>query len=354
MTDSGFLLYGATGFTGRLIARLALAYGLRPILGGRDAAKLGALAAEPGLEHRAFPLTDPSRVRAALEGVGAVLNCAGPFIHTFKPMADACLARGVHYTDITGEIDVFEALAARDAEAKGAGVTLLPGTGFDVVPTDCVAAHLKRRLPSAVRLVLAIKGSGRLSRGTRTTMVENQHRGGAIRKDGRIVRVPAAWKTRDIDFGRGPVPAVTIPWGDVATAWYSTGIGDIEVYAAVPPVLRRALAATNHLRPLLRMKWITSLQKRRIRNGPAGPGEGELTHGKSFIWGMVEDAAGQRAVSLLSGPNGYTLTAHAALIILRRVLAGSTPAGFQTPSSACGPDLVLEIPGVQREDVLDP
>jgi short subunit dehydrogenase-like uncharacterized protein len=354
VTDSGFLLYGATGFTGTLIARLAPAYGLGPILGGRDAAKLGALAAELGLQHRAFSLTDASRVRAALEGVSAVLNCAGPFIHTYRPMVDACMVQRVHYTDVTGEIDVFEALAVRDAEAKSAGVTLLPGTGFDVVPTDCLAAHLKRRLPSADRLLLGIRGSGRLSRGTATTMVENQHRGGAVRKAGRIVRVPAAWKTREIDFGRGPVPAVTIPWGDVATAWYSTGIGDIEVYAAVPPVLRRALAATNHVRALLRMKWLTSLQKRRIRNGPAGPGEKELTHGKSYVWGMVEDAAGERAVARISGPNGYTLTAHAALIIQQRMLAGLTPAGFQTPSSACGPDLVLEIPGVLREDVLTP
>jgi short subunit dehydrogenase-like uncharacterized protein len=195
-----FLIYGANGYTGGLIARLAVEHGLRPLLAGRDAAGVGALANELGLEHRVFPLDDTAALDAALAGVAAVLHCAGPFSRTSRPMADACLRTGRHYLDITGEIAVFESLAARAAEARAAGITLLPGVGFDVVPSDCLAAHLKRRLPSATRLALAIKGTERFSRGTARTMLENT--GGMVRRAGRLEPVPAAWKTRIVDYSQ--------------------------------------------------------------------------------------------------------------------------------------------------------
>ena len=182
----GFLIYGANGYTGSLIARAAAARGHQPILAGRNAEPLATLARELGLEHRIFALDSPDAVAEGIRGVGMVLHCAGPFAHTSKPMADACLRTGVHYLDITGEVGVFEALAARDQEAKAAQVMLLPGVGFDVVPSDCLAAHLKRRLPSANRLALGFQTFGSVSRGTATTMVENIARGGVVRQDGRL------------------------------------------------------------------------------------------------------------------------------------------------------------------------
>jgi short subunit dehydrogenase-like uncharacterized protein len=350
-TETPALVYGATGYTGRLIARMAAGYGLRPVLAGRSGGAVAALAGELGLEHRAFSLDDSAAVRDGLSGMAAVLHCAGPFAQTYGAMADACLAGGVHYLDITGEIEVFEALAARDAEARVAGVMLLPGVGFDVVPTDCLAAHLKRRLPTATRLQLAIKGSGRLSHGTANTMVENMHRGGVVRRAGRLVRVPAAWRTREVDFGRGPRTAVTIPWGDVSTAYHSTGIPDVEVYSAVSGGMRRMMAATRYLGWLLRNPGVRATVKRILPVRANEPDDAELAAGRSFVWGRVEDAEGRSAVSRLAGPDGYLLTAHAALLILRRTLEGTAPAGFQTPSRVHRPDLVLEVPGIEREDV---
>src|SRR5687768_7026139 len=133
------LLYGATGYTGRLITRVAAEYGVRPILAGRNRAAVAALAHEHGLEHRAFALDDVAAMYRALGAVSAVLHCAGPFSRTSEPMASACIRTGTHYIDITGEIDVMEQLHARDAEAREARVMLLPGAGFDVVPSDCLA-----------------------------------------------------------------------------------------------------------------------------------------------------------------------------------------------------------------------
>jgi short subunit dehydrogenase-like uncharacterized protein len=346
-----FLIYGANGYTGKLIARLAIERGLRPVLAGRDASTIEGLARELGLEHRVFALDDRASLDAALGQVEVVLHCAGPFSRTSRPMADACIRTGTHYLDITGEAAVIETLAARDREAKTASVMLMPCVGFDVVPSDCLAAHLKRRLPSATHLALGIQGMGRVSRGTATTMVENINRGGLVRRDGKLTPVPAAWKTRAIDFGRGEVSATTIPWGDVASAFYSTGIPNIEVYAAVPGKVRRMMKLSRAFGWLLGAKPVQRFLKGRIKAQPPGPDEDERARGKSFVWGEVTDDSGGRAISRLKGPEGYTLTALTALIITERVLGGEFSPGFQTPSKAYGPDLILEIDGVTREDV---
>src|SRR5438067_396726 len=200
---ANYLIYGANGYTGALIAREAWVRGHRPVLAGRNAPAVAALARELGLEHRTFGLDAPAAVAPSLAGLTAVLNCAGPFARTAGPLAEACLQARVHYLDVTGEIGVFEALAARDPEALVSGVMLLPGVGFDVVPSDCLAVHLKRRLPSATRLALGFHAQTRLSRGTALTVVESWAQTGLIRQDGSLQRVPAAWKVRTIDFGKG-------------------------------------------------------------------------------------------------------------------------------------------------------
>lgn len=348
--SSNFLLYGANGYTGALIARLAVQRGLRPILAGRNAEKVEPLSTELDLEYRAFSLDDEAAVDEALADVGVVLHCAGPFSQTSKPMVAGCLRTKTHYLDITGEVAVFEASAARDAEAKAAGVMLLPGVGFDVVPSDCLAAHLKARLPEATRLALGFQALGQISRGTATTMVEAQHQGGLVRRDGVLTPVPAAWKTRMIDFGRGPVEATTIPWGDVSTAYYSTGIPNIEVYAAFPASTRRAMVASRYLGWLLGLPAVQQFQKRLIQKQPPGPTDTERLGGRSLLWGEVENNSGKRLVSRLQGPEGYTLTALTALAIVAKVLGGQIAVGFQTPSLAYGANLILEIEGVLREE----
>ena len=345
-----WLLYGANGYTGELIARKAAARGLTPVLAGRRPEPLQGLGSELGLPHRVFGLEAPAAIDKGLESVTLVLHCAGPFSRTSRPMAEACLRRGAHYLDITGEVAVFEALAARDAAARARGAMLLPGAGFDVVPSDCLAAHLKSRLPTATRLALGFQAMGRLSRGTATTMLENAHRGGLVRRNGALVRVPAGYKTRTIDFGRGPRAAITIPWGDVSTAFHSTGIPDIEVYMAAPAALRWGVQASRLLGPVLGSRPVQRLLKRRIRAGAPGPSAEERARGRSFLWGEAADTLERVVVSRLRTPEGYELTALTALAIVERVLAGDAHPGFQTPSHAYGADFVLGIPGVERQD----
>lgn len=348
---SKFLLYGATGYTGELIARRAVKRGLHPILAGRNAEKVAALANELALEHRVFALDDPAALDKGLAGIAVVLHCAGPFAHTSKPMVDACLRTKTHYLDITGEIAVFESLARRTAEAYSAGLMLLPGVGSDVVPTDCLAAHLKRRMPTAKKLTLAYMSTTGFSHGTATTAVENIHRGGAVRSGGKITRVPAAWKTRKFDFGRGPVLSVLIPWGDVSTAFYSTGIPNIEFYSPSLASARPLMIASRYLGWLLGSSPVQKLLKRQIQSQPPGPNDAEREHGKSIAVGEVEDAAGNKMLSRLRGPESYKITVLTAIAIVQKVLDGKFTPAFQTPSLAYGADFILEIEGVTREDL---
>ncbi len=345
------LIYGAYGYTGTLIAEEALEHGLRPTLAGRDPGKLKLLAERYGLPSLTLALDNPAAVDEAVKDQRLVLNCAGPFINTWRPMAEACLRQRVHYLDITGEIQVFEALAALDEEAIKASVMMLPGTGFDVVPTDCLATHLKNRMPNATHLSLAFCGGGGFSRGTRMTMLEGLGRGGAVRRDGRIVPVPAAWKIREVDFGEGRTRVtVTIPWGDVATAWHSTGLPNIETYAALPPGQIRSLRLSRYLSWLLRAGWLRARMQRRIEAGASGPSITARKKTESLVWGEVRNTEGRLLQSRLRCGNGYSFTARSAVAAARRVLSGDIHPGFQTPSRAFGIGFVLAL-GARITDV---
>ncbi|CAN5623119.1 saccharopine dehydrogenase NADP-binding domain-containing protein [soil metagenome] len=347
--EKTFLLYGANGYTGELITRFAAERNLKPILAGRNEAKIKELADKFKLDFRVFSLDETDKLNAALRETEFVLHCAGPFSLTSDRMVEACLRNKKHYTDITGEIAVFEAMAARDGQAKEAGIMIMPGVGFDVVPSDCLAKYLKDRLPSADKLTLAFHGLGKISHGTQTTMTMNLGKGGAVRRDGTITKVPAAWKTREIDFGESIEKGVTIPWGDVATAFYSTGIPNIEVYTVLPEANLQMLRMTRYIGWLMSIGFIKNTALKNIPKG--GPTDEERKKGKTYLWGEASDKEGNKTEARIEAMEGYTLTALTALKIAEKILAGNFCAGFQTPAKCYGADLIMEIEGVTREDV---
>ena len=344
-----WMIYGANGYTGQLMVEEAIKRGYRPVLAGRSRETIEPLAQKYGLPARVFALDKHEAVVMGLRGMELVLHCAGPFSKTAAPMVKACLELGAHYLDITGEIDVFAHCHALDAEAKQRGIVVLPGSGFDVVPTDCLSAILKLELPSAQNLVLAFDAPGGPSPGTAKTAVEGLGKGGRARINGEMRTVPLAWKTRTFNKNGEQRLAMTIPWGDVYTAFVSTGIPNIEVYMSVPPSTVENLRRIRRLGPLLNFSLVQKFLKSQVAKKVRGPSEEKRKDAETWVWGEVSDASGRQASAILKTPNGYTLTVLAALGIVAKLMSPQRPiGGYYTPSRLMGADYILRLPGVKR------
>jgi short subunit dehydrogenase-like uncharacterized protein len=349
MSDPLFI-YGATGYTGRLIVEQAVASGLRPVLGGRDRRKLEALADSHGLEARAAELADAPALRAALRGARVVLNAAGPFSATLDPLTEACLAAGAHYLDITGELEVIERAARKHESARAAGVMLMPAVGFDVVPSDCLAAHVAASCAGARELRIAIAGLDLVSRGSARTILERVGQGIVVRRGGRLTTLPgqAPEALADFDFGGGPRRCAAVSWGDVASAFYTTGIPDVAVYFEATAPVRLSLAWERVWGGLAGRGPFRPLAERATALLPEGPSAAR--RGRQSIVLLAEARADGRAVrARLRTPEVYGFTAVTAVAIAARVLGGDFEVGFQTAARVYGADFVLSLPGVERE-----
>ncbi len=344
------LIYGAAGFSGRLATRACLDLGLRPVLAGRTEASVAAEAGRHGLEHRTFDLTAPGRIDLGLAGMRVVLHMAGPYSQTGRPVAEACLRTGVHYLDITGETQVVEGFARLDRTARQRGVMIMPSVGFDVVPTDCLAAHVARHVPDAETLSIAMTSLAFITRGSARTAMEAAG-AGIGRRNGKIVPVGLASIERSFDFGAGPTACINCTWGDVANAWYTTGIPNIDVFFEGTPFLRTLLGLASLYAPLLRTAAGQAWLRAHVEMLPEGP-SAQKRHGTSMV--IVAQAShpdGRRKTARLHTSEAYTFTATASAHVARRVLAGDFEPGFQTPGRVFGPDFVLSLPGVSREDL---
>ncbi len=344
-----WMIYGANGYTGRLMAIEAVQRGMRPVLAGRNKEQVESLATKLGLESRIFSLDQADQLVSELQEMKLVMHCAGPFSATSQPMIEACLASHTHYLDITGEISVFENAWNQSEAARMADVVLCPGAGFDVVPTDCLAKMLVEKLPAATSLQLAFESAGHLSPGTAKTSIEGVSKGGYVRRDGKLKRVPLGWKTREIPFRHAQRSAVTIPWGDVFTAWVSTGIPDIEVYLSAPPSSIRQMKILKWLQPLLKFKSVQSFIKGRIERSVKGPDSETRASSQIQLWGEVKSADGRSVSATMVTPDGYDLTVTASLGMVSHLLENDVEGGYTTPSLLMGSDYVEGLPGVSLQ-----
>jgi short subunit dehydrogenase-like uncharacterized protein len=347
LCGSMLLVYGSYGYTGRLVVEECERRGAEVVVAGRNPAEVEEQEERWGFEGRVFPL---DAAEGGIEGADAVLNCAGPFSKTHGALVEACLGEGADYLDITGEIDVFESLACRDGEAREADVTLVPGVGFDVVPSDCLAAYLADGTEEPSYLALALRSLTSVSPGTARTVVESLGEKGVVRRDGDLREVPPAWKTRHADFGdgRGKVEVTTMPLGDAVTAYRSTGIDNIECYVDLPRPARLLARTSRYAAPLLRANATQSLLKSVADAVARGPDEEERVEESGHVWGEVR-GKDERKVARLRTPEPYALTARTATAALERV--ADADAGYQTPATAFGADFVVGFEGVEREEV---
>lgn len=351
--SSTIIVYGSYGYTGKLIVTECRSKNLKVILAGRNPVALKEQSEATGYDFEVVDTMTPAGLRNLLSKGCVVIHCGGPFQFTARAMVEACLNTQTHYTDITGEHQVFEVLANYHEEAQACGITILPGAGFDVVPSDCLALHLKNRLPNAqyLQLAFAMAGGG-TSRGTARTMIEGLGYGSAIRVDGMLRAIPLGKKIIDVDFGPFRRNTLNIPWGDIATAWRSTGIPNIEVYMAAPPKMIFAAKLGNYFNWLLRKRWLKKILYHKLNSRPAGPDENRLLSSKSYLWGKVFNEKGEIRISTIETCGGYSLTAKTSVLIAEKIVSGNFKPGYQTPGTAYGADLILEIAGTKRIDTI--
>lgn len=315
------LIYGATGYTGRLIAAEAARVGLDFAVAGRDRTKVEALSRRLGVPGKTFTLDEPTTIATELHGAQALLNVAGPFRATAGPLIDASIAAGVHYLDTTAELATYQLAEQRSDAAQAADVMLVPGVGWDVVPSDAIAVHAAARARRPTRVRIALKVTGGFSRGSVSSAAGIADDFGLVRRDGRLVTATEPEPTTfDLGTGAGLEEFSPVPMGDLVTAWRSLGLMNIEVFMrADGPIPAPGVEL------------------------PDGPSEAERLHGHYWALAEITDEDGSVVRSVIETPTGYTYTALSAVEAARLVLAGRHKAGFQTPSLAFGSHFATDI-----------
>lgn len=345
------LIYGATGFTGRLIVDAARKLGMAPVLAGRDPVRVEQLARSLGLDYRIASLSQPGELADALRGMSVVLNAAGPFVATVRPLLQACLQVKASYLDISGELDALEQVAASDQEARTRGVMLLPGVGFDIVPSDCLCAYVARRAARPSSLRIAVSGLELMSPGSGATLSAELGRATRVRRAGRLQEVPPGELTRSFDFGSGPRLCAAVTWGDLACAHFTTGIENVETYFELTPAVAVMLQSSRYGAWFFNLPGVREALARQAKLWTPEPGAADRERRRATIVAEVEEVTGKRVVARLTTPEAYTLTGRVAAEVLRRVAAADLEPGFQTPARLLGPQFILGFEGVQRMDV---
>ena len=347
MSEQQWMVYGANGYSAQLVIQEAKRRGLTPILAGRNRQVIETLANDVGCPFRIFGLEDISAIAENLTDIDLVIHCAGPFSATSAPMIEACIQAKTHYLDITGEISVFEHAQRQHQRAYDAGVIVCPGVGFDVIPTDCVAKTLHQSMPDATHLTLAFAGGSALSPGTAKTSIEGAAEGCFVRENGVIVNKPHAYKVRTIEYGGhiGSKQSMTIPWGDVSTAFQSTGIPNIEAYMPASDKTLKVVRLGNWAKPLLKRKFVQNFLKKQIGKKVTGPNEKSRQKERTAVWGEVRNSKGETLVARLETPNGYDVTTTGPIAIAEAILKGKTSVvGSTTPSLLMGAGFVSTLP----------
>ncbi len=348
---TNWMLYGAYGYSGKLIVAEAIKRGHKPIIAGRDAQKLAQLASETGLESRAFSLDDTDAIHTALADVDIMLHAAGPFIHTSNPMIRACLHTNTHYLDITGEVPVFENTFTYDERAKDAGIVLISGVGFDVVPTDCMARFIAEKIPDAHTLEIAFAAISKASAGTTKSAVELIDMGGFVRRDGVLTSHALGDGARQVRFNDKARDVMPITWGDLSTAFRTTEIPNITTYMAFPkPVITMSRWFGGIFKVVMSSRMVKNAALWLVDKTVDGPDDASRVRGSSHVWVCAKNDS-RRVEAWLETSEGYTFTAGASVRVVEK-LAEMSLTGATTPALAFGADFVLEIPGSERFEQL--
>ncbi|MBD3341281.1 MAG: saccharopine dehydrogenase [Candidatus Lokiarchaeota archaeon] len=339
-----WLLYGAYGYTGKLLTDVAIKEGLRPVLGGRTSDKLISLAEEKNLEYDLFSLEDQSKLNSIIGNYELVLNAAGPFKYTAAPIVNACLKNSTHYLDITGEIDVFEKNFTHHDEAKEKQIAIISGVGFDVVPSDCMAVYVSDKVENPIELELGIAALSEFSPGTMKTVIENLPQGAVVRREGKIEHVPFGKNGKKVKFPDRQREVFPIAWGDIATAYRSTNISNITTYMPLPKQFEKTLKLFGSaVRNATKLNIVKKQAKKWVEKNIYGPDEKTRETARSYVWAKAKNDKGESSEAWLNTIEAYKLTSLTGIETVKKVLNGEI-LGSLTPAQAFGKEFILEFP----------
>jgi len=348
------MIYGANGYSAEIILKEAIKNGLKPIVAGRNEKKILEVAKKYNLPHRVFSLDNKEQTIKSLTGISAVINCAGPFLNTFSPMVKACVDVGVDYLDISGELLIFEEAAARTEEFIKAGITVMPGVGFDIVPSDCLSVHLKNRLPDATKLKLSFNifdhQLGRISRGTNATFMKYLGKGNLVRKNGSIITTTSGFDSYKENFNGKHLRVTGLPWGDISTAYHSTGIPNITAFMDLPLLSITTMKLSNLFPSFWQSSFMQSILAKIVLLMPEHPTEEMSNTCKSHIVGEVSNENNEVVRSMLEVPEVYRYTGICAIAVIKK-LSTERKVGFQTAGILLGADFILGLEGTKRTDL---
>jgi short subunit dehydrogenase-like uncharacterized protein len=358
-------VYGATGYTGRLVAAELVRRGAEAVLVGRNAAKLEIVAEDlGGVQTRVAPLDDLAALREALEPCAAVISCAGPFAEHGEPVLTAAIGAGTHYLDTTGEQRymrrVFDEFGA---QAQRARVALLPAMGFDYAPGDMLAAVTAASTEPVDELVVAyaVIGFG-ASRGTLRSVLGVLAGGDVEWRDGQLAPGPRSRSAGSFDFGEpvGRQRVIRLPAGEHLTVprhVQTHRVRTVLTIATVLPFARLFAPAAPVLMPAVGLLVRTPARRAielAIGRLPEGPSTEDRRRAQFTV--VCEASAGEeRKRRVLTGTDLYGLTARTTVEGALRCAAPSfEAAGALAPSQAFEPGDFLAAVGLEPEVVAVP
>ncbi|MEO1166569.1 MAG: NAD(P)H-binding protein [Chloroflexota bacterium] len=347
-----WMIYGATGYTGQLVVAEAVARGHRPLLAGRNPEKLATLADTYDLDFVAFQLDDPTVIAEAIADMDVVYHAAGPFVYTSEPMIRACLATHTHYLDITGEIDVFEQTFSYDDAARKVGIALISGVGFDVVPTDCLAAYVAGQVTGATELNIGVFGLYGASAGTTKSAIEMLPGKWYTRRDGKLTSGSFGKDTHTFTLPNGKKRhGMSAPWGDLSVAYRTTGIPNITSYLDMPSsAVTMGRVFYPVAKQLFKLDAVRSFASDLVDSRVTGPDDEARETGKSYLYAEARNPAGQSAAAWLTTLEPYQYTAKVGVLAVEEALHLDA-IGTLTPAQAFGADFTLQVDNTVREDV---
>jgi len=325
------LIYGAAGYTGKIIAVRAKELNLDFEIAGRDTQQTRKLAEELGVDYHIFDVDTDYAWQKALQDKQVLINAAGPFKFTAGQAMRACLKAGVHYLDISAELETYRLAEALDNEAKATGIQLISGAGL-FVSYDALVVHLSKMVAEPEYLKVGFRHYGGFSKGSVLSSKHIADLGILIRRNGHLIDYPDA-KSKIFSFGNEEVECMPTPLGGIILSYKSTGIPNIEEFFSLK------LPASE-------------LSDLTLESLPDGPSKDERASGRNGIAAELTGRDGKVVKAWVDAPSGYDLTPLSVVAVAHRILNDDFKIGYQSPGSAYGEAILKDIPNTYLVDMV--